>query len=452
MTSINSGSRVIQDAAPATGAKPLSRIGQLLVAGLIPVAALNPVLPHVGPVSSFTAYAIIFFVYAIGHIHKRPPSRLRLLIALFSIVVLGIALVTLANRFGALYASAEAVVVAGGLFITLGLISLPSTRNTIKSLLLGWLLASIITTVLAIVELLTGHHFGPSYLDANPGASKTGVVVVFFNPNNYAAFLTLTIPLLIAGARLTSRVWVRRAYYLAAFASVPIMFLTSSRFGLAALVLGAAVWVILRVRSRVAQAAILVFALIGVIAVLVMFQGRTAGDISAGISRDSYEITIGGIKIPSDSSLLARWNLALNGLDMIAENPFGSGPGGYELSALSTGTSRMTFGMVNPHNGAIEFATQYGVFLGIIAALITVTLLATALRANSVASRRSPDRALAAATVAVIWTLPLLFGMHSTFVDVPHEWLGFATFATIGVYLTQYRGAPRTPDAIADDV
>ncbi|GAA4485871.1 O-antigen ligase family protein [Microbacterium panaciterrae] len=417
----------------------LSRIGFALAALAAPVSALNPILPHVGPVSAFTAYSLLMFVYGVFHMRRRPPNGLRRFIIVFCIPILAITLPAIVIHFGAAHIFAEAVVVSGGVLITLGLIALPSTLLTIRAVLAGWLLASISTTVLAIIELTTGRHFGPSYLDANPGASKTGVVTVFFNPNNYAAFLTLTIPLLIAGAALATRTWTRRAYYLAAIASVPIMIATSSRFGVAALLLGVAVWMILRIRSHFAQAFVLAFALLGVVLVFKFLQANSAGEISSSASGADYAIKLFGVEITSDSSLVARWNLMLNGFDMIDRAPFGSGPGGYELVALDQGTSRMTFGMINPHNGAIEFLTQYGVILGAIAVSVTIALFVNSIRSNKLLHSSAPERTLASASVCMIACLPLIFSMHSTFLNVPHEWAGFATIAVVAVYLHQLR-------------
>lgn len=429
--------------APALQAppEPLSRLGKLVVGLAAPVTALNAILPHVGPVSAYTAYAAVMFAYGIFHMRRRPPNGVRRTILFFCIPLLAIALSAAALNTNTPRAFAEAVVVSGGLLITLGFIALPSTRETARAILAGWLIASLATTTLAALELATGLHFGATYLDANPGASKTGVVTVFFNPNNYAAFLTLTIPLLIAGASLSVRPWLRRVYYIAALVSVPVMVATSSRFGVAALILGAAVWVVLRIRSHFAQAIVLAFALAGIVLVFKYLQARGAGEISGSASNADDAIQIFGVTVTSDPSLVARWNLMLNGFDMIPGAPFGAGPNGYEQIAQSRATTRMTYGMINPHNGAVEFIVHYGVIFGLLALVATVALFANALGANSVLPKKAPERAFASATVCLIAVLPLLFSMHSTFVNVPHEWLGFATIAALGVILSCARQA-----------
>ncbi|KJL34475.1 O-antigen ligase family protein [Microbacterium azadirachtae] len=397
--------------------------------------------------SSFTAYAVILFVYGFLHLRRRPPVGLRRVIVIFCLPVLVISLVTLMTNFGAPYIFGNSVVVSGGILIVLGMVSLPATKETIRAVLAGWLLASLSTTALAAIELSTGLHFGSTYLDANPGATKTGVVTVFFNPNNYAAFLTITIPLLLAGAALTTRTWVRRIYYLAALVSAPIMILTSSRFGLAALILGVSIWIVLRIRSHIGQAIVLAFAVLGAIFTLVFLQGRSAGEISGAGAGGGYIIGVLGFQIPVDSSFLARWNLSLNGLDMLAQTPLGSGPGGYELTAIAQGTSRQTFNMINPHNGAMEFFTEYGVILGALAFIVTIALFIGAIRANGTSSRSRAERSLATATISVIVMLPLVFVMHSTFINIPHEWIGFATFVVIGIHLSGARPTVKEGEA-----
>lgn len=419
----------------------LSRIGKLITALAAPVTALNAILPHIGPVSAYSAYAALMFVYGILHMRRRPPSSLRRTVLLLCIPLLAVALSATVFNFSDPRAFAESVVVSGGLMITLGFIALPSTRETARAILTGWLIASLATSILAVIELTTGRHFGATYLDANPGASKTGVVTVFYNPNNYAAFLTLTIPLLIAGAALAVRPWIRRIYYVAALISAPVMIATSSRFGVAALVLGSAVWLVLKIRSHLAQAFVLVFALIGVALAFRFLQDRSAGEISGVNANADEAIRIFGLSVTSDPSLVARWNLMLNGFDMISASPFGAGPSGYEKIAQAQGTSRMTFGMINPHNGAVEFIVQYGVIFGILAVIVTIALFASALRVNSVLPKGAPERAFAAATACLIAVLPLIFSMHSTFVNVPHEWVGFATITSIGIALLRAQPA-----------
>lgn len=429
----------------------LSRIGKLIVALAAPVTALNAILPHIGPVSAYSAYAALMFVYGVLHLRRRPPDSLRRTILLFCIPLLAIALSATAVNIGDPRAFAESVVVSGGVMIALGFIALPSTRETARAILAGWLIASLATSILAVIELTTGQHFGATYLDANPGASKIGVVTVFYNPNNYAAFLTLAIPLLIAGAALAQRRWVRRIYYVAALISVPAMFATSSRFGVAALILGTAVWLVLKIRSHLAQAFVLAFALVGVVLVFRFLQDRSAGEISGGTASVDAAIRVFGVTVTSDPSLVARWNLMLNGFDMIGGSPFGAGPSGYEKIAQAQGSSRMTFGMINPHNGAVEFIVQYGVIFGVLAAIATIALFANALRVNSRLPKGAPERTFASATACLIAVLPLIFSMHSTFVNVPHEWVGFATIASIGIALFRARPTPVTetpaPDA-----
>ncbi|MCE4027328.1 O-antigen ligase family protein [Microbacterium sp. Au-Mic1] len=433
------GSRPPED---ATGPRPITRIGLVLVALIAPVSVLNPVLPHLGPVSAFTGFAALFFIYGITHMQKRQPDGLRQLVAILCLPVLVISLLAVVNSFNVQYVFAQAVVVSGGVFITLGLLALPSSRDLIRSLLFGWLVASLCTSCLALIEITTGRHFGATYLDANPDATKLGVVTVFYNPNNYAAFLALTIPLLLAGASLTTRKWARLLYVFAAIVSVPLMVATSSRFGLATLFVAPAMWIILRLRSHVTQAIAVVFALVGAVLILRFQAGSAAGDIAPVGAGGSYTINLLGLQIPADSSLLARWNLILNGLDMIAENPLGSGPGGYTVTAQAQGTSRMTFNITNPHNGVIEFFTQYGVLLGVVAVVVTIALLVLSVRANNASRRRTPERALASALACVIATLPLILTMNSSFVGVPHEWAGFATCAAVGIYLrTLHRSA-----------
>ncbi|MFD6700695.1 O-antigen ligase family protein [Microbacterium sp. NPDC060117] len=433
------------------GHRPLTRVGILLLALIAPVSVLNPVLPHLGPVSAFAGFSVLFFVYGLLHMRKQKPDSLRQLVVLLCVPLLAISLLAVVNGFNVQYVFPQAVVMSGGVFIALGLLALPLSINVIRSLMFGVLFASLCTSLFALIEITTGRHFGATYLDANPDATKLGVVTVFYNPNNYAAFLALAIPLLLAGAAITTRRWLRVIYVLAAIVSVPLMVATSSRFGLATLFIAPATWIFLRLRSHVTQAIAFVLTLVGAVLILRFQQGSAAGDIAPTRAGDSYTIDFLGLQIPADSSLLARWNLSLNGLDMMAQNPLGSGPGGYTVTAQAEGSSRLTFNITNPHNGAIEFFTQFGVLLGILAVVITVALFALSIRTNSRYGKGTPERALASALACVITVLPLILVMNSSFVGVPHEWAGFATCVAIGVYLRSQSLSATIPKRIQPD-
>lgn len=424
--------------------KPLGKVGSALLILAAPITVLNPILPHIGPLSAYTAFSGLILVYGLLNLRRRTPDRLRKLTIVFAIPTMLVAAFVALSNFGVPSVFGESVVVAAGLALVIGLICMPVSRDTLRVVLLGWLIASITTTAMAAIERLTGFRFAPSYLDINPYISKVGVVAVFYNPNNFAAFLAFSFVVLLAGRRLFSSPFLRAMFLFAGIAAVPVMLATSSRFGIAAIVLSSAMWIFLRLRTVTARVGLGLLSLIGAY-MLVIQMGEGGSESATATPRGThYVIEVGGLAIPSDSSLLARWNLALNGLEMSITTPLGVGPGGFEDRMRTGMFPREVFGLVNPHNGVIEFLVQYGVILTVLAFLVTFTLFSTALRESITTHQGTPERGLAIGLACALVALPLVLGMHSAFLDAPQQWLAMATFIMIGIYLRTWN--TRSPD------
>ncbi|MFK3676449.1 O-antigen ligase family protein [Microbacterium sp. NPDC090218] len=426
--------------------RPEPRLGLLprVIVFLMPlVAAMNPVLPIVGPISPFPLVAAILFVVGLMHVRPgMPTGPVRTAAWFFAVPLVLVSLLTLATRFGAAWAHNEAVSVLAGLLAVLGLCMIRLTRGVLRLLMNGWLLTFAVTGVLAVIEFFTGFRLGVSYLDANPLASDLGIVSVFFNPNNYAAFLALSLPILIAGHSLARSKGLRAAYVLALIGSVPLMVVTNSRFGYAAMLVFIAVWLVLRWRRLITR---VVVALLGLGAVLTVsvFANRVISGYWGDIQ---YSIPVLGLTFPVDASLFARWNLALNGLDALAVDPLlGAGPGGFEIHAQSTPPVRQTFRIINPHNGVIELLSQYGIVMLVLAVVLTLCLFVVGSRHLRSSRPGTPERAMSFALVSGVTMLPLILLMNSSYLEILHTWAALAVFVAIGAYLSTT--VPAEPDA-----
>lgn len=432
---------------PHTRRRAEPRLGLLprILVFLLPlVAAMNPVLPIVGPVSPFPLVAAMLFVVGVMHVRPgMPVGPVRTAAWLFAVPLLLVSLLTLLTRFGAAWAHNEAVSVLSGLLAVLGLCMIRLTRGVLRLLMNGWLLTFIVTGALAVLEFFTGFRLGVSYLDVNPLASDVGIVSVFFNPNNYAAFLALSLPILIVGHALARSTGLRSAYVLALVGSVPLMVVTNSRFGYAAMLVFIAVWLVLRWRRFVTR---VVVALLGFGAVLTVsvFANRVVSGYWGDIQ---YSIPVLGLTIPVDASLYARWNLALNGLDTLAVDPlFGAGPGGFEIHAQGTPAVRQTFRIINPHNGVIELLSQYGILMLVLAVVLTLSLFVVGSRHLRRSEAGTPERAMSFALVCGVLMLPLILLMNSSYLEILHTWAALAVFVAIGAYLSTT--SPTERDAI----
>lgn len=397
------------------------------------VAALNPILPVVGPISALPALAALLFVMSVFSADvRRGSGTFRPLAIIFSASLAAIAALTLLTRFGAVWAHNEAVAVVSGSLLVLSMCLLRASIELVRLICTGWLLTFGVTGMLAVVELATGVRIGASYLDVNPLASDIGVVSVFFNPNNYAAFLSFSLPLLVVGGALARSNPLRVIYRVALVAAFPLMLATGSRFGIASLIMFVAVWLILRWRKPLTQALVAIFTVIAMTIVITVANTTMIGYWG----NVEYSIPMFGFDIPVDASLFARWNLAQNGWELLSANPvLGVGPGGFEIWAQANSPTRLTFGIINPHNGFIELAAQYGIVHLILGTLVAVSMLAVGRRVHRDGNTSPVDRALAFGIIAATAMLPLVLLMNSSYLEILHTWAAFAAFTAITRYL-----------------
>ncbi|WP_350353006.1 O-antigen ligase family protein [Microbacterium sp. A8/3-1] len=408
------------------------------------VAAANPVFPVIGPVSPFPLLAACLFIVGVSQARRGGRfGGVRTAVWLFALPMLIIALLTLALRFGAVWAHNEAVAVTAGTLVVLAFSMMRITRSLLRILFNGWLLAFLATSAVTAVEVLTGQRLGASYLDTNPLVSDFGVVSVFYNPNNYAAFISISLPILVAGRSMAASKMLRFLYAGGLLASIPLMLLTNSRFGLAAMLVFGGVWAVLSWQSVVARVIVIVLGIGAVVGVFALAESS----VIAYWGNAQYTVPIFGIDVPVDSSIYARWNLAQNGLDALATNPLlGAGPGGFEIHAQNTTVMRQTFRIINPHNGVIELLSQYGVIILVLAVILTITLLRVGASHLRISPLRSPERAMAFALISAVTMLPLVLLMNSSYLEILHTWASLAVFVAIACYLADLGANPKGDD------
>lgn len=413
------------------------------------VAALNPILPVVGPVSALPALSALLFVMSVFSADvRRSSGTFRTLAIIFSASLLSIAALTLLTRFGAVWAHNEAVAVVSGSLLVLSMCMLRASIDLVRLICTGWLLTFGVTGMLAVVELATGTRIGANYLDVNPLASDIGIVSVFFNPNNYAAFLSFSLPLLVVGGALARASALRVLYRVALVSAFPLMLATGSRFGIASLIMFVAVWLILRWRKPLTQALVALFTLIAMTIVITVANTTMIGYWG----NVEYSIPLFGIDVPVDASLFARWNLAQNGWELLSANPvFGAGPGGFEIWAQANTPSRLTFGIINPHNGFVELASQYGIVLLVLGTLVAVSMLAVGRRVHRDGNTSPVDRTLAFSIIAATAMLPLVLLMNSSYLEILHTWAAFAAFTVITRYLNRVEDPVSSDPATASE-
>ncbi len=226
--------------------------------------------------------------------------------------------------------------------------------NGEKLLTNGWLFALLISVIIAIWELATKQHLPSVTFESAPDYVKDGnwISGTLGNPNNFAAFIVLAFPFVLAKLKSYRSIRGGLAAVVLAAGLIALVLITKSRLGLLALF--AQILVYLFYHFRFGLKTLL---LMGTIAVLgLVFIGAPVMHSSGIANRVQSKF--------SDASTSVRKNLFYDGL-YITENTEGLGAGPAAFSALAKAGKlpKFTEHIVNPHNFAMEIVSQYGLIV-----------------------------------------------------------------------------------------
>lgn len=421
----------------AEGQSSTGLMTRLLLLLLPALVTLNPVLPSVGPLPGYVIAAVMLLLSSLTQLRtEKSTGAFRPLVWVWSMLVLVQVTVAFVASSETPSVRNESIVVGFGVSLILSVVTLSSKEQALKHLLRGWLIAFLLTGGIGAYELLTGVRLVPSYLDANPLAQDIGIASTFYNANNYAAFLVVAAPFLAIGVRSGSTRIERILHLLSLLGAIPLILGTGSRFGVALGLVLALVAVLVNV-SRKAFAAT-----IGLVLVILLIVYTSGGsfDDPTFFGDGLFAIPVFGNEILVDPSLYIRWNLALNGLGFLAGSTLlGIGAGRFEYYMLRGDAEYDTLGIVNPHNGVVELLAQYGLLTFGIFVLINVLALSGALRARQRPDSHSFRRGAVTAVISSIVTIPIVGLMHSSYLDSPYVWVGFATTFGLALYLAPAR-------------
>ncbi|MGE5590094.1 MAG: O-antigen ligase family protein [Bacillota bacterium] len=404
----------------------LSRLQRFLIGLAVPVAALGQ---HLLPVQLFgvTLYgfrlivlATVVSVVGFGLVRRRLPRDSALPAVMFSALASLWLLGGTASYYWApdgLTALREIGDLAIGIVGAWGLLHFgASTEEGLAYLERGWVWAFILTGAVAAWELITAHHLSSYWALNAPAYAKDGVVAATFdNPNNYAAFLTIVLPLMaLAVHRARS---LMRVVYLALATSIPVLLVaTRSRLGIIALAFEAVAYLLLSTRRAAVRQALLVFIL-----VFPMIAIRGIDSLS----------TLSG----HDASVVERVNLVKDGLHYLwLSYGLGTGAGGFEVYT-ERGLGRYnTSGILNPHSLWIEILSQYGLF--IFTAFVTFLLWCALL----IYRRRSVAEPLVVASLVALVGYGIMTWANSAYLKQPINWIFLLYVVSVSARL--YRQYP----------
>jgi len=323
-------------------------------------------------------------------------------------------------------AVSDVVAVAFGFGVGIALLALRTpTANRMEWLRRGWVVAFIVTGAVAVWEIATGNHLPSTFVKNTPEyALRTLAISTFGNPNNYGAFLALTLPLLLLSYHRADWRGMRILYGVMVPLLFVAVFLSASRSALLGVSLQMALYVfVFGDAKRILWACVVVIAGLIVVAY-------------AGLSLDEFRLLAKLQNILSDNafesgSLSVRLGLTLNGIWMMAMSyGLGIGAGGYEHVVRGPDVPFSTAGLINPHNFWIEVGSEYGLVVVGLFLLMMGRFFIVALRAQ----KHTDD--LWAQTILLMLVGYLLATVaNSTYMSQPMNWTGIATMMCAATYL-----------------
>ncbi|HHU81354.1 MAG: O-antigen ligase family protein [Dethiobacteria bacterium] len=221
-----------------------------------------------------------------------------------------------------------------------------------------WLGAFAALIILGCWEHLTGNHLPVSgyYGELRPWIMyrPTGV---FKNPNDFATFLSLSIPFSLVLARYSGTISTKLAGIGTAFAAFYLIVATGSRANILAVLLMVLFLLlfIVKLKQKVKVAVVLtvflmLMVIFGLASPIQEFAMRVAAELSSLFDR-------GG------GSVAVRFSLVRNGLVfLLSTGGLGVGAGNAEFW-MAKFARHSTSGILNPHNWWLEILVDYGVIV-----------------------------------------------------------------------------------------
>jgi len=302
--------------------------------------------------------------------------------------------------------------------------------NALEALRIGWVLAFVATSAVAVWELTSGAHLSGHQQTLESLTLGSIVFSTFGNPNNYAAFLCLCFPFLIWSFR-AARGWWKVLYLLLVLGAFGLVILTTGRLGLLAMVLEFMVLVALTLSVR---RALLVGAavVVGVIA-SVGASGSFDDPSSFKLFRIYDELVIGG-------SASIRLNLLKDGMVFLRQSwGAGIGPANFEHLMLTGQGPYPTEGYVNPHNFWLEVASQYGllVFVGFAGWMLFATTRIWRVRELAIKADDWPSGYAAEAIILGIVGYIFVAVENSSYIAQPENWMFLASVLAVTCFLSE---------------
>jgi teichuronic acid biosynthesis protein TuaE len=233
--------------------------------------------------------------------------------------------------------------------------------------------AFAINVAVALWEVFTTNHLPVSRM--NEYVPPRSIPTAFYrNPNDFAAYIVMYLPLVYAGFKYEDRHAIAR--YILCIASVFVLLYTNSRSSYVAFLFTIAFACALAIidiikgskyfdKKAKVKASIMFISIV----MILILDSVGFGCLKNTPGNPSMMDQIGGIKeINEDGSTQVRINLIKNGFKILNEDPWqyivGIGAGNTEMRM--TPYADTTNGIVNMHNWWMEMLLEYGIIIGVL--------------------------------------------------------------------------------------
>ena len=223
-----------------------------------------------------------------------------------------------------------------------------------------WLLILLPLLGLGFWNHLTGNHLAVSGLADAPERFRFAPTAVFHNQNDFATYLALSLPFVLAFIRYNSKLTKRLLGIVMLVASLYLIVVTFSRANYLAVIIGAAFWFVflLRFKSKMKTLAVIGLA---VLLPFVAFPGQvqdTFRTINVQINT-----LVAAVPQLGEGGLDVRFNLIRNAFVFLVNSfGFGVGAGNVEYH-MANFQVYDTHGTLNVHNWWMEILANYGLFI-----------------------------------------------------------------------------------------
>lgn len=224
-----------------------------------------------------------------------------------------------------------------------------------------WILVFIALIPIGLWEINTGNHLSMSKLYEDDRSWLVfAPTTVFTNPNDYAAYIALTIPMMLSWIRYYPNICSRIVGLIVLSSAILLLAMTTSRACYIAVAIGLIFWFtcLLKVRTKVR----LIFIGVMVVFGTVLSFPQQIQDMFAMIQMQFNSLFIYDTQV-AEGSIGVRQNLLKNAVYFVIQSfGFGVGAGNIEYYVANHAVYPVG-GITNLHNWWMEIMVNYGLFI-----------------------------------------------------------------------------------------